>query len=95
MKENNEISQIAKEINEKLSYEFEKNKRIVDCLNQFERIVEKDPSFIRSLVIKKSPACYFRLYQIQNKLHKGSISWREFSRRTCLDGFRSFIPFKR
>ena len=53
MNENNEISQIAKEINEKLSYEFEKNKRIVDCLNQFERIVENDPSFIRPLVIKK------------------------------------------
>ena len=53
MNENNEISQIAKEIDEKLSYEFENNKRIVDCLNQFERIVEKDPSFIRPLVIKK------------------------------------------
>ena len=55
----------------------------------------KDPSFIRSLVIKKSSACYFRPWQIQNKLHKGSINWWEFSRRTCLDGFRSFIPFKR
>ena len=53
MKENNEISQIAEEIDEKLSYEFENNKRIVDCLNQFERIVENDPSFIRPLVIKK------------------------------------------
>ena len=41
MKENNEISQIAKEIDEKLSYEFENNKRIVDCLNQFKRIVER------------------------------------------------------
>ena len=34
----------------------------------------KDPSFIRSLVIKKSSACYFRPRQIQNKLHKGSIN---------------------
>ena len=53
MNENNEISQIDKEIDEKLSYEFENNKRIADCLNQFERIVENDPSFIEPLVIKK------------------------------------------
>ena len=75
MNENNETSQTAKEIDEKLSFEFENNKRIVDCLNQFERIVENDPSFIRPLVIKKkSSACYFRPCPIQNKLHKGSIN---------------------
>ena len=65
MKENNEISQIAKEIDEKLSYEFENNKRIVDCLNQFKRIVEKDPSFIRSLVIKKAQRVIFDLVKFK------------------------------
>ena len=53
MNENIEISQIDKEIDEKLSDEFEKNKKIIDWLNQFEIIVEKDFSYIRSLVIKK------------------------------------------
>lgn len=53
MNENIEISQIDKEIDEKLSDEFEKNKKTTDCLNQFEIIVEKDFSYIRPLVIKK------------------------------------------
>ena len=53
MNENIEISQIDKEIDEKLSDEFEKNKKIIDWLNQFEIIVEKDFSYIRPLVIKK------------------------------------------
>ena len=65
MNENNEISQIAKEIDEKLSFEFENNKRIVDCLNQFKRIVEKDPSFIRSLVIKKAQRVIFDLVKFK------------------------------
>ena len=66
MNENNEISQIAKEIDEKLSFEFENNKRIVDCLNQFERIVENDPSFIRPLVIrKKAQRVIFDLVQFK------------------------------
>ena len=66
MNENNEISQIAKEIDEKLSYEFENNKRIADCLNQFERIVENDPSFIRPLVIrKKAQRVIFDLVQFK------------------------------
>ena len=50
MNENIEISQIDKEIDEKLSDEFEKNKKTIDCLNQFEIIVEKDFSYIRPLV---------------------------------------------
>ena len=65
MKENNEINQIAEEIDEKLFYEFENNKRIVDCLNQFKRIVEKDPSFIRSLVIKKAQRVIFDLVKFK------------------------------
>ena len=66
MNENNEMSQIAKEIDEKLSFEFENNKRIVDCLNQFERIVENDPSFVRPLVIrKKAQRVIFDLVQFK------------------------------
>ena len=66
MNENNETSQTAKEIDEKLSFEFENNKRIVDCLNQFERIVENDPSFIRPLVIrKKAQRVIFDLVQFK------------------------------
>ena len=48
-----------------MSYEFENNKRIVDCLNQFKRIVEKAPSFIRSLVIKKAQRVIFDLVKFK------------------------------
>ena len=69
MKETVDIdaSKISEEIDRNLTEEYEKNNKIIKCLNNFEAIVEKDLEFIVPLSIKKTDV-YIAFEQVKLKM---------------------------
>ena len=74
MIETDERQNATEIINEMLSEEYEKNTKMVNCLNKYESIVEKDPTFIKPLIIKnKNTSVIFELIRLKIEYIKEAL----------------------